>query len=148
MSAYIYCVCIHVCVCVCVWMSVWACVCMGVGVGVGVWCVCVCVLVREIYISLAKHQTTNFKKSLKHIQGHFEWTVLWIGDHIHNTSFSSLLTSGPNKLEQGILKGEVSLYSWPPIWLVWNYLYDNWPFLFLFAKQTNTDQPNRRSTPQ
>ncbi len=26
---------------------------------------------------------------------------------------------------QGILKGEVSLYCWPPVWLVWNQLYDN-----------------------
>jgi len=26
---------------------------------------------------------------------------------------------------QGILKGEVSLYHWPPAWLVWNQLYDN-----------------------
>ncbi len=27
--------------------------------------------------------------------------------------------------KQGILKGEVSLYCWPPVWLVWNQLYDN-----------------------
>ncbi len=39
---------------------------------------------------------------------------------------------------QGILKGEASLYHWPPVWLVWNQLYDNWQFLFLFAKQTNS----------
>jgi len=26
-------------------------------------------------------------------------------------------------LEQGILKGEVSLYCWHPVWLVWNQLY-------------------------
>ncbi len=31
---------------------------------------------------------------------------------------------------QVILKGEVSLYCWPPVWLVWNQLYDNWQFLF------------------
>ena len=42
---------------------------------------------------------------------------------------------------QGILKGEVSLYCWPPVWLVWNQLYDNLPFLlFLLAKQTNPNQ--------
>jgi len=35
---------------------------------------------------------------------------------------------------QGILKGELSLFCWPPVWLVWNQLYDNWQFLFLFAK--------------
>jgi len=49
---------------------------------------------------------------------------------------------------QGILKGEGSLYHWPPVWLVWNQLYDNWQFLFLFAKQTNPNQSNRRSTVQ
>jgi hypothetical protein len=47
-------------------------------------------------------------------------------------------------LVQGIRKGEVSLYHWPPVWLVWNQLYDNWQFLFLFAKQTNPNQSNRR----
>ncbi len=26
---------------------------------------------------------------------------------------------------QGILKGEVSQYHWPPVWLVWNQLYDS-----------------------
>jgi len=26
---------------------------------------------------------------------------------------------------QGTLKGEVSLYCWPTVWLVWNQLYDN-----------------------
>jgi hypothetical protein len=31
---------------------------------------------------------------------------------------------------QGILKGELSLYHRPPVWLVWNWLYDNWQFLF------------------
>jgi len=49
---------------------------------------------------------------------------------------------------QGILKGKVSLYCWPPVWLVWNQPYDNWQFLFLFAKQTNINQSNRRSTVQ
>ncbi len=48
----------------------------------------------------------------------------------------------------GILKGERSLYCWPPVWLVWNQLYDYWWFLFLFAKQTNPNQSNRRSMAQ
>ncbi len=26
---------------------------------------------------------------------------------------------------QGILKGDVSMYCWPPVWLVWSQLYDN-----------------------
>jgi len=43
---------------------------------------------------------------------------------------------------------KVSLYCWPPVCLVWNQLYDNWQFLVLFAKQTNSNQSNRRSTVQ
>ncbi len=49
---------------------------------------------------------------------------------------------------QGIIKRELSLYHWPPVWLVWNQLYDYWQFLFLFAKQTNPNQSNRRSMVQ
>ncbi len=45
-----------------------------------------------------------------------------------------------------VQSGEVSLYHWPPVWLVWNQLYDNWQFLFLFIKQANPNQSNRRST--
>jgi len=41
---------------------------------------------------------------------------------------------------QGIRKGKVSLYHWPPVWLVWNQLYDNRQFLFLFSKQANPNQ--------
>ncbi len=51
-------------------------------------------------------------------------------------------------LDQGILKGGVSLYHWPPFWLDWNQLYDNSQFLLLFTKQTNTNPSNRRSTVQ
>jgi hypothetical protein len=50
--------------------------------------------------------------------------------------------------KQGILKGEVSLYHWPPVWLVRNQLYDYWQFLFLLAKQSNPNQSNRRSMVQ
>jgi hypothetical protein len=49
---------------------------------------------------------------------------------------------------QGILKGEVSLYCWPPVWLFWNQLYDYRQFLFLFVKQTDPNQSNRRSMVQ
>jgi hypothetical protein len=31
-------------------------------------------------------------------------------------------------------------------WLVWNQLYDNWQLWFLFSKQANPKQLNRRST--
>ncbi len=54
----------------------------------------------------------------------------------------------PNWLGQGTLEGEVSLYCWPPVWLVWNQLYDCWHFSFLFAKQANPNRSNRRSTIQ
>jgi len=49
-------------------------------------------------------------------------------------------------LHPGNTKGEVSLYHWPPVRLVWNQLYANWQFMFLFAKETNPNQSNRRST--
>jgi hypothetical protein len=35
---------------------------------------------------------------------------------------------------QGILKGEVFLYPWPPVWLVWNQLNDNWQFFVFICK--------------
>ncbi len=44
-------------------------------------------------------------------------------------SFSSFC-SHCHSIIQEILKGEVSLYRWPPVWLVWNQLYDYWQFLF------------------
>ncbi len=42
---------------------------------------------------------------------------------------------------QGILKREVLLYHWPPVWLVWNQLYDNWKlFIYLQNKLIQTSQ--------
>ncbi len=38
------------------------------------------------------------------------------------------------RLGLGILKGEVSLYCWLPVGLVWNQLFDNWQFLFFICK--------------
>ncbi len=74
-------------------------------------------------------------------------------DSITNTTVSNtmIIYDGILTLEkviQGIPKGEVSLYSWLPVWLVWNQLYDNWQLLFLFPKQTNPNQSNRRSMVQ
>ncbi len=46
---------------------------------------------------------------------------------------------------QGTLKGENITVHWPPVWLVWNQLFDNYQFSFLFAKQINPNQSNRRS---
>jgi len=67
--------------------------------------------------------------------------------------FSNRISSGSQQSfcwtsKQRILNGELSLYRWPPVWLVWNQLFYNWQYLFLFAKQTNTNQSNRRSMVQ
>jgi hypothetical protein len=43
-------------------------------------------------------------------------------------SVANTALSYNQSLNQGILKGEVSLYRWPPVCLVWNQLYDNWHF--------------------
>jgi len=69
---------------------------------------------------------------------------------ILTTTFLRLGWFRPNFLQSrlGILKEELSLYCWPPVWLVWNQLHDYWQFLFLFAKQTNSNQSNRRSMVQ
>jgi hypothetical protein len=38
-------------------------------------------------------------------------------------------------------RGEVSLYCWPPVWLVWNQLYDNWEFfIYLQNRLIQTSQ--------
>ncbi len=63
--------------------------------------------------------------------------------HVEHHKFFLTLGRDLGSFTQGIRKGEVSLYWWPPVWLVWNQLYDNWQFLFLFAKQTNPNQSNR-----
>ncbi len=70
--------------------------------------------------------------------------------HQHNASWMSFgrLTLGQWPMsndKSGNTKGEVSLYPWPPVWLIWNY---NWKFLFLFAKQTNPNQFSRMSMVQ
>jgi len=57
---------------------------------------------------------------------------------VHMTCSACTATEQPDlKLKQGILKGKISLYHWPPVWQVWNQQYDNWQFLYLFANQTN-----------
>ncbi len=39
--------------------------------------------------------------------------------------FGGDICGWPRHTDQGILKGEVSLFRWPPVWLVWNQLYGN-----------------------
>ncbi len=65
--------------------------------------------------------------------------------YVMSSSNSAIWAVVTDTTIQGILKREVSLYHWPPVWLVWNQPYDNWQFLFLFAKQTNPNQSDRRS---
>ncbi len=71
---------------------------------------------------------------------------IWVQEAKENTLTATSVFA--MKLNQGILKGEVSLYHWPPVWLIWNQLYDNRQFLFLFSKQANPNQSNRRSMVQ
>ncbi len=40
----------------------------------------------------------------------------------------------------GNTKGEVLLYCWPPVWLVWNQLYDNWQFWLFENRVIQTSQ--------
>ncbi len=44
-------------------------------------------------------------------------------------------------IHQGNLKGEVSLYHWPPVWLVLNQLYDNWNFCFYLQNRLIKTSP-------
>ncbi len=37
--------------------------------------------------------------------------------------FGGDICGWPRHTDHGILKGEVSLFHWPPVWLVWNQLY-------------------------
>ncbi len=94
---------------------------------------CQCIIIIEIV------EWTATQRSLWS-----SWKVRWPG------CLSSALATrfSPLKFVQGILKGEVSLYHWPPVWLFWNQLYDYWQFLFLFCKQTDPNQSNRRSMVQ
>ncbi len=49
-----------------------------------------------------------------------------------------------HNINQGILKGEVSLYCWPPVWLVWNQLYDSTVILphLVFSALTEANSYN------
>ncbi len=88
------------------------------------------------------------RKAYPHLEGQPLWTA---GGHLRAGViliknfffFVRVLMS-----HQGILKWEVSLYHWPPVRVVWNQLYDYWLFWFLFTKQTNPNQSNRRSMVQ
>ncbi len=86
------------------------------------------------------HSKIEIKKILNHII--YKIKLMWPNPPNSRGGFFYLLSC--LIVFQGILKGEVLLYCWPPVWLVWNQLYDSWQFLFLFVKQTNPNQSNRR----
>ncbi len=68
--------------------------------------------------------------------------------HTHTDTLSLSHTHTHTQTYQVIQKGEVSLYHWTPLWLVWNQLYDKWQYLFLFATWTTPNQSNTRSRVQ
>ena len=74
--------------------------------------------------------------------------TLWQFQSCYVVSTRLQQTDRDRVFNQGIIKGKVSLYHWRSVWLVWIQLYDNWQFLFLFAKQTNPNQSNRWSMVQ
>ncbi len=55
---------------------------------------------------------------------------------------------GFEPLNQGILKGDVSLYCWPPVWLVWMSLFCKWKQKLSVVIQLIPNQSNRRSMVQ
>jgi len=100
----------------------------------------VCLMLESILIFASKSESLHKWST--------SWTLCLIRKEIFPSVKRASLLAQKRKLQQGILKGEVSLYCWPPVWLVWNQLYEYWQFSFLFAKQTNLNQSNRRSTVQ
>jgi len=72
------------------------------------------------------------------------WTGTWRPRRRPGTAWGAPRSAGSSsqppepptsRVGPGILKREVSLYHWPPVWLVWNQLYDNWQFLFLIPNR-------------
>ncbi len=61
----------------------------------------------------------------------FQRSLQWMAEIFLESAKLLVPVLQNSKIEQGILKGEVSLYHWPPVWLVLNQLYDNWRFLFI-----------------
>ncbi len=112
----------------------------------------------KVIHKLSYENLTNIFKIPRYRERKFlSMTTPSIGIEMHHRQYKAVLLSlimltilAPIRHEvcQGILKGVVLLYHWPPVWLVWNQLYDNWQFLFLFAKPTNPNQSNRRSMVQ
>jgi len=110
------------------WVSLWS----------KLWCPLSTRSQKKCFLFLKKTMICNFQFELKNIS-----IFCRNGDEVGG-KFNIILRKQTLGGSQRILKGEVSMYSWPPVWLVWNQMYNNWQFLFLFAKQTNPNQSNRR----
>jgi len=95
-------------------------------------------LVGRAFLLLLKNASynKNFYKTLNINPHRNEWYLILM------TCIQAVLyyTHRGHSIHQGILKGEVSLYHWPPVWLVWNQLYDNWQF-FVFICKTYLSKP-------
>ncbi len=62
----------------------------------------------------------QFLKWLTELTSSLFYTWLTTNATFHiKTLTLNITTSSTIALNQGILKGEVSLYRWPPVWLVW-----------------------------
>jgi len=82
---------------------------------------------KKSYSSLTRFY---YKLKLKFNQTLLVWLVLMKTYILNHQQFLEVhggqkWSSGEME-DEGILKGEVSLYCWPPVWLVWDQLYDNW----------------------
>ncbi len=96
-------------------------------------CVCVCVCEREREGGWVNWRISPKSCKKTQLKAVFILESCWT-------------TSG--MFEQGILKGEVSLYHWPPVWLVWNSLFCKWKQKLSVIIHLNPNQSNRRSTVQ
>ncbi len=102
---------------------------------------------RETGKSCLGHRLPEiFPSNLKNRKIYDSLSYICTQTHTHKHTHTHTLTH--TYIYQGKLKREVSLNCWPRVWWVWKQLYDNWQFLFLFTKQTNTNQSNRGSMVQ
>ncbi len=71
-----------------------------------------CYILLMNFLQTSQKYLTNF---LNNFHNPTDGTLLGLLP-LHNFLFLAFV----QRFEQGILKGEESLYCWPPIWLVWN----------------------------
>jgi hypothetical protein len=117
-------------------------------------CVLFC---RNAKCRYAECRSTNLTSANEEVERHCDQLVL-TRSYMYWPVLNKLLRSSKQQFygkfelelqsvnDQGILKGEVSLCRWPPVWLIWNQQYDLWQFMLVLWKQTNPNQSNSRST--